>query len=263
MRRWTVTPAVVLVVLLTSVPAGATAGEVSGAGNAVFFAPGQAPALSSLANAEIVGERHTRGEASPAVVVDSAAHLPQAPSLMRPMANCYYNTPLNGAAIGGVWNCYAGWSGSSASANWEQTLRGVVRIDNRDNPQGSTLKYTQAHSGTATISITGTVAAGGEAQVNTPIVTFASAKLSGTMTVAASGSYSWTNSTTIEDTWTIPAYRVGYTYSYNAGGNVNGTVFYDIYDAGDGRYYGRESWGAGGTPPSQGAYNYRHVVANS
>lgn len=226
-----------------------------------FSFPEHAPPISVPSNAEVVGERRTQGMLDntwQARAMEPAQYRPRSLSEAMLSGPCYDNVPFNG-----YYNCYSHWSGSSASVDWEQTLRGVVRIDNRHSSQSSSLTYTQSTSGNASMTISGDLHSGGEATVKVPIINFALASLSGQIGIAASGTWSWSSSTTIEDQWNVPAYKVGYTYSYNAGGNVGGKAHYDLWTLDDYAFIGTWVTSVGGTPPSNGAYNFKHVTADN
>ena len=216
-----------------------------------FLTPAEAPSVSSLKDAQIVTERHVQGSGS----TSPATVTPQA------MPGCRYDDP-----IVGYENCYSYYQGNSASVDWTQKLRGVVRVDNLQYPVPTTLKYTQQFSGSHTFQLTGSVQATAEAELKTPIINFASTTLSGQIIVSGSGTWSWSTSTTVEDQMEVPGGKVGYIYCYNSGGVVGGTAYYDLFWTdrdGIRRYMGVQGVNAGGKTPSQGIYNFQHILANS
>lgn len=159
--------------------------------------------------------------------------------------------------------CFAGFTGSRASGDWEHTLRGVVRVDNRLSSEPSKLTYKQATSGSTTVSIGGEIVLGTEGDIKTPSIQLASMKLQGQMNISGSGTWSWIRSDEIEDEWTIPPYKVGYTYCDLGHGFVEGATKHEVYHVYTGNFVGYEYRDTHGDPPSAGAYTYKHVIANS
>lgn len=74
--------------------------------------------------------------------------------------------------------------------------------------------------------------------------------------------HSWSSSETVEDEWTIPARKVGYTYAYNAASSSKGNAVFKGYLFGW-DYVGEERKPLSALVPGEHEYNYKHVTADS
>jgi hypothetical protein len=214
-----------------------------------FLPPEKAPAIESLKGARIVGERLGAG---PSAGVKSTA--PEAG--ISSLYDCFWESD--------VQYCFDRYDQSSTAIHWDNLngrkakLRGTVRVDNRDSSQPSTVRYKQGTSGSHKFSVTGHATVSG----NIGLAVIAEAEAEVGMTLAFERT--WSSSTEVEDEWSVPARRVGYTYCYNPAVSSGGALVYKGYWRGDPTEpMGERRIQIAAFVPSDSDFNYRHVEANS